>query len=118
MTIDNSNETLQPERAFYELVHLMRYYHTTTNDQHELVMAGTTEQLQALAGYSQEISQTLLWGLQSIGRLMANAVQNETAGYLASDVADTSNFISLVANCIEATNEIGYFAREELQRRS
>ena len=32
-------------------------------------------------------------------------------------VADTGNFISLVANCIEATNEIGYFAREELQRR-
>jgi hypothetical protein len=48
---------------------------------------------------------------------MANAVQNETTGYQASDVADTGNFISLIANCIEATNEIGYFAREELQRR-
>ena len=94
MPIDNFNETLQPERAFYELVHLMRYNQPAANN--------TTEQLQCLASYSQEISQTLLWGLQSLGRLMANAVQNETAGYQASDIADTGNFISLVANCIEA----------------
>jgi hypothetical protein len=109
MPIDNFNETLQPERAFYELVHLMH--------DNQAITHRSTEQLQALSGYSQEISQTLLWGLQSLGRLMANAVQNETAGFQASDVADTGHFISLVANCIETTNEIGYFAREELQRR-
>jgi hypothetical protein len=48
MTVDNFNETLQRERAFYQLVHLMRYNQTAANN--------TTEQLQALAGYSQEIS--------------------------------------------------------------
>jgi hypothetical protein len=58
------------------------------------------------------------WGLQNLDILMTNTMQNETAGYEASDMGDTGNFISLVANCIEATNEIGYFAREELQRRS
>jgi hypothetical protein len=26
MPIDNSNQIMLPERAFYELVHLMRYY--------------------------------------------------------------------------------------------
>ncbi len=49
MTIGNINETIHPERAFYELIHLMRYYQPTINDKKELVLGGTDQQLKQLS---------------------------------------------------------------------
>lgn len=56
MTIDNSNETLQPERAFYELVHLMRYYQFVPDKERGVRLVTDSAYLSLINNYAQEIN--------------------------------------------------------------
>lgn len=91
----------------------MRHYQSTEDG---VRLTSTTQQLEVLVHYAHEINVTLLFGLQRISWLMAAAVQNDMLDYKDADISDTFYFISLVANCVEATNEISYFAQEKLLR--
>ena len=117
MTINNCNETVQPERAIYELVHLMRYYQVVSDKKYGVRLATDSANLSLINSYAQEISISLLWGLQSIGRLVSSAVRNADTGVAMDDLANIGDLISMVANCIETTSEIAFSVQDELIRR-
>jgi hypothetical protein len=117
MTIDNCNETVQPERAIYELIHLMRHYQFVPDKEHGVKLTTDSANLTLINHYAQEISLSLLWGLQSMGRLVSSAVRNAEAGVAMDDLANIGDLFSMVANCIETTNEIAFSVQDELIRR-
>ncbi|MSP53865.1 MAG: hypothetical protein EXR81_06430 [Gammaproteobacteria bacterium] len=118
MPIDNSIETVQPERAFYELVHLMRYYQFVPDKERGVKLVTDSAHLSQINNYAQELTLSLLWGLQSMGRLVSTAVRNTDAGVAMDDIANIGDFVSTIANCIETTSEIAFAAQDELIHRS
>lgn len=70
------------------------------------------------SNYAQEINLSLLWGLQSIGRLVSSAVRNSDSGVAIDDIASIGDLVSMIANCIETTSEIAFSIQDELIRRS
>jgi hypothetical protein len=52
-----------------------------------------------------------------MGRLLAIAVQNEDAGVSMDDISNIAELVSMVADCIETTNELTFESKEELYKR-
>ena len=117
MSIDNCNETVQPERAIYELVHLMRHYQLAPDKERGVKLVTDSAHLSLINNYAQEISLSLLWGLQSMGRLVSTAVRNTDSGVAIDDIANIGDLVSMIANCIETTSEIAFSVQDELIRR-
>jgi hypothetical protein len=117
MTNSNSNEVANLDRAFYELVHLMRHYSVIPDPILGVKLTTDTPNLKLLQTYSKDLTLALIWGLQSMGRLVSNAVRNKETGFSVGDVANVAELFSTIADCIEATTEIAFDTRDELHRR-
>jgi hypothetical protein len=117
MTERHFNQNHVNKRTFCDFIYAMPGYQFIINQHDKAELVGSTADLTTLSQTACELSETLLLGLQSVGKLMANAMENTEADISRIDLINTGHFISLVAESANAINEISVQTNRALSLR-
>jgi len=118
MTESNCNQNNVAERPFSDFIYAMTRYEYVINGHRQAELVGETTDIQQLQQNARDITETLLLGLQSMGALMANAVENSETTIKRRDIIDAGHLINLLAECAFSVNDIAMQTTAELHRRN
>ena len=117
MTTNNCNQNPIMGRPFRDFIYGMTDYDIVINEARQAELAGNTCDIERLQANANAIIETLLLGLQSVGTLLADSVTNPETTINQTDLANTGELISLLAECAFSIHEITLQTHRELYRR-